>query len=204
MNQINKFGESSNSSSSGGGGGEGGGGRGSGSRLEKYILNRQEKTDIDLNSLRHGKNIIKSKIITLEANLQSNVTENANFIKLFLEDYSQVIYTKYIERLEEYIQRLEDDQKINKMSDNNNNSNLNADKRQLTEELHRQGRTNFIRRRAIMKGIDDLWQADLVEMRMFTPKGRLISGGSVERQFYPDFYISRVRTAVRSSSPSLP
>jgi len=50
------------------------------------------------------------------------------------------------------------------MSDNNNNSNLNADKRQHTEELHRQGRTNFIRRRVIMKGIDDLWQDDLLEM----------------------------------------
>jgi len=39
---------------------------------------------------------------------------------------------------------------------------------------------------------------------MFTPKGRLISGGSVERQFYPDVYISRARTALRSPSPSLP
>jgi len=26
---------------------------------------------------------------------------------------------------------------------------------------------------------------------LFTSKGRLISGGSVERQFYPDVYISR-------------
>jgi len=39
---------------------------------------------------------------------------------------------------------------------------------------------------------------------MFTSKGRLISGGSVERQFYPDVYLSRARTAVRSPSPSLP
>jgi len=39
---------------------------------------------------------------------------------------------------------------------------------------------------------------------MFTPKGRLISEGSVERQFYADVYISRARTAVRSPSPSLP
>jgi len=101
MNQINKFGESSNSSSSGGGGG-------SGSSLKKYILNRQEKTDIDLNSLRQSINIIKSKIITLEANLQSDVAESANFIKLSLKDYSQVIYTKYKERLEGNIQRLED------------------------------------------------------------------------------------------------
>jgi len=40
--------------------------------------------------------------------------------------------------------------------------------------------------------------------KVFTPKGRLISGGSVERQFYPDVYISRARTAVRSPSRSLP
>jgi len=33
-------------------------------------------------------------------------------------------------------------------------------------------------------------------MYVFTPKGRLISGDSVERQFYPDFYISRARTAI--------
>jgi len=44
----------------------------------------------------------------------------------------------------------------------------------------------------------------LAELYMFTPKGRLISGGSVELQFYPDFYILRARTAVRSPSPSLP
>jgi len=34
-------------------------------------------------------------------------------------------------------------------------------------------------------------------------KGRLISGGSVERQFYPDVYIFCARSALRSSSPSL-
>jgi len=40
---------------------------------------------------------------------------------------------------------------------------------------------------------------------LFTPEGRLISGGSVERQFSPDVYISRsrARTALRSPSPSL-
>jgi len=58
--------------------------------------------------LRQSINIIKSKIITLEANLQSDVAESANFIKLSLKDYSQVIYTKYKERLEGNIQRLED------------------------------------------------------------------------------------------------
>jgi len=103
MNQINKFGESSSCStfSSAGGGREG-----SGSSLKKYILNQQEKTDIGLNSLRQSINIIQSKVITLEANLQADVSESANFKKLAFEDYSQVIYTRYIERLEENIQRL--------------------------------------------------------------------------------------------------
>jgi len=39
---------------------------------------------------------------------------------------------------------------------------------------------------------------------LFTSKGRLILGGSVERQFYPAVYISRALTAVRSPSPSVP
>lgn len=37
-------------------------------------------------------------------------------------------------------------------------------KRILVQELHKQARKNFKRRRVVMKGIDDLWQADLVEM----------------------------------------
>ena len=37
-------------------------------------------------------------------------------------------------------------------------------KREIIEELHKQMRKNFKRRRVIMKDIDDLWQADLVEM----------------------------------------
>lgn len=39
-----------------------------------------------------------------------------------------------------------------------------AGKRQLVNELHKAARKNFKRRRVIMKGIDDLWQIDLVEM----------------------------------------
>lgn len=38
------------------------------------------------------------------------------------------------------------------------------EKRAIIDELHSQARKNFKRRRVIMKGIDDLWQADLVEM----------------------------------------
>jgi len=36
---------------------------------------------------------------------------------------------------------------------------------------------------------------------MFTSKGRLISAGSVERQFYPDVYISHCRPLSLSISP---
>lgn len=35
---------------------------------------------------------------------------------------------------------------------------------QIVNELHKPARKNFIRRRVKIKGIDDLWQADLVEM----------------------------------------
>lgn len=38
------------------------------------------------------------------------------------------------------------------------------EKRAIVNELHSQARKNFLRRRVIMKGIDDLWQADVVEM----------------------------------------
>lgn len=37
-------------------------------------------------------------------------------------------------------------------------------KRQVVNELHKPARKNFKRRRVIIKGFDDLWQADLVEM----------------------------------------
>lgn len=41
---------------------------------------------------------------------------------------------------------------------------MNINKRNIVNELHKQARKNFIRRNVIIKGIDDLWQADLVEM----------------------------------------
>lgn len=41
-------------------------------------------------------------------------------------------------------------------------------KKGLVGELHRQARRNFKRRRVITKGIDDLWQADLVEMGYYS------------------------------------
>lgn len=41
---------------------------------------------------------------------------------------------------------------------------MSSAKRGLVNELHKQARRVFKRRRVVMKGIDDLWQADLVEM----------------------------------------
>ena len=38
------------------------------------------------------------------------------------------------------------------------------EKRAIVNELHTQARKNCLRRTVVMKGIDDLWQADLVEM----------------------------------------
>ena len=38
------------------------------------------------------------------------------------------------------------------------------EKRAIVRELHTPARKNFLRRRVIMRSIDDLWQADLVEM----------------------------------------
>lgn len=40
-------------------------------------------------------------------------------------------------------------------------------KRDVVEELHRPARKNFPRRRVVVKGLDDLFQADLVEMRPY-------------------------------------
>ena len=41
-------------------------------------------------------------------------------------------------------------------------------KRQVIEELHKPARKNFKRRRVVIKGLDDLWQADLVEMGAYS------------------------------------
>ncbi len=50
---------------------------------------------------------------------------------------------------------------------------ISAERRQLVEELHAPARRNFPRRRVIVRGYDDLWQADIVEMR---PYSRFNSG----------------------------
>ncbi|XP_036148461.1 uncharacterized protein LOC118647521 [Monomorium pharaonis] len=43
-----------------------------------------------------------------------------------------------------------------------------SEKQLLVEELHAPARRNFPRRRVIVCGYDDLWQADVVEMRSYT------------------------------------
>lgn len=45
---------------------------------------------------------------------------------------------------------------------------LEMERQEVVQELHKQARRNFIRRRVIHKGIDDLWQADLVEMGVYS------------------------------------
>lgn len=45
---------------------------------------------------------------------------------------------------------------------------LGSEKRQLVQELHAPARRNFPRRHVIVRGYDDLWQADVVEMRPYT------------------------------------
>ncbi|XP_066587590.1 uncharacterized protein [Prorops nasuta] len=44
-------------------------------------------------------------------------------------------------------------------------------KKQLVQELHVPARRNFPRRKVIIRGFDDLWQADLVDMRYYVDTG---------------------------------
>ena len=43
---------------------------------------------------------------------------------------------------------------------------------QLVNELHAPARRNFQRRHVVIRGYDDLWQADLVEMRPYAKQNR--------------------------------
>lgn len=45
-------------------------------------------------------------------------------------------------------------------------------KRQIVDEIHKPARKNFKRRRVILKGIDDLWQADLIDLQKFKSKNK--------------------------------
>lgn len=40
-------------------------------------------------------------------------------------------------------------------------------KEKIVEEIHRAARKNFPRRHVVLKGIDDLWQADLIDIKSF-------------------------------------
>jgi len=44
---------------------------------------------------------------------------------------------------------------------------INSDRRRLVEELYATARRNFPRRCVIVRGYDDLWQTDIVEMRLY-------------------------------------
>lgn len=44
---------------------------------------------------------------------------------------------------------------------------LTKEQEQLVKELHTPARKNFVRRRVIIKGYDDLWQADIVDMKAY-------------------------------------
>jgi hypothetical protein len=41
-------------------------------------------------------------------------------------------------------------------------------KKGLVSELHKPARRNYHRRKMVMKGVDDLWQIDLVEMNKYS------------------------------------
>lgn len=45
-------------------------------------------------------------------------------------------------------------------------------RRQIINELHKPARKNFRRRQVVIKGIDDLWQADLVDMSTYSPENQ--------------------------------
>lgn len=45
---------------------------------------------------------------------------------------------------------------------------MSVEKRRLVRELHAPARRNFPRRRVLVRGRDDFWQADVVEMRSYT------------------------------------
>ncbi|KAM0733642.1 putative transposon-derived protein F54H12.3 [Formica fusca] len=49
---------------------------------------------------------------------------------------------------------------------------MSVEKRILVEELHAPARRNFPRRRVAMRGYDDLWQADVVEMRPYARRNK--------------------------------
>ncbi|KAK9701381.1 hypothetical protein QE152_g30661 [Popillia japonica] len=45
-------------------------------------------------------------------------------------------------------------------------------KKDIVNELHKPARRNFRRRRVIIKGLDDLWQADLADFKLYSRENR--------------------------------
>ena len=45
---------------------------------------------------------------------------------------------------------------------------MNHHKKQVVKEIHTSARRNFLRRKVIMRGIDETWQADLVDMQKYS------------------------------------
>jgi len=49
---------------------------------------------------------------------------------------------------------------------------VSSERRRLVEELHASVRKNFPRRHVIVRGYDDLWQADIVEIHPYSHLNR--------------------------------
>ena len=45
---------------------------------------------------------------------------------------------------------------------------MNLEKKIIVDELHAPARRNFPRRKVIMRGIDETWQADLIDMKNYS------------------------------------
>lgn len=45
-------------------------------------------------------------------------------------------------------------------------------KKEVVDELHKPARKHFLRRKVVMKGIDDLFQADLVDLSAYARQNR--------------------------------
>lgn len=58
------------------------------------------------------------------------------------------------------------------MMNRSKSTDFSKEKLQLVKELHKPIRKNFQRRRTIIKGLDDLWQIDLIEMGRFTSSNK--------------------------------
>ncbi|XP_025162490.1 uncharacterized protein LOC112590390 [Harpegnathos saltator] len=58
--------------------------------------------------------------------------------------------------------------KFNKKKKSSEKQLIGNEKQRLVEELHASARRHFPRKRVIVRGYDDLWQADLIEMRLYS------------------------------------